>query len=220
MRRRKFDHRTLCFSLAEAKGTQYVEIPLGSQFLNANQVNRADVICVRPSYTRFTLDIYEVKTNRNDFLGDINSGKYKAYIPHCHRLYFACVKDIVSKDEVPDGIGLWLKGDKGWYQAKTAVRTDTQIPQETLLSLLFYRGRVFNTRRENLLRKSSYAHLYSHGSYPGLDKKIKKALTRYEKLEMAFRHLMYSSSNRINFPNETAQEEWESQFQKHLTNEH
>jgi len=72
-----FSHRSLCFDLAEAKGTQFVEVPLGSKFLSYGSVGQADVITIKPSYNRFNLDIFEVKVQRSDFLQDIKSKKYE-----------------------------------------------------------------------------------------------------------------------------------------------
>ena len=68
-------HRDVCFDLAMAKGTQYIEVPLGSVWLNYGAVGQADVITIKPSYRRFNLDIYEVKVQRSDFLEDIKSEK-------------------------------------------------------------------------------------------------------------------------------------------------
>ena len=67
-----FTHRDLCFDLAEAKGTRFIEFPLGSVWLNRREgPGQADVITIKPSYNRFNTDIYEVKVTRGDLLQDI-----------------------------------------------------------------------------------------------------------------------------------------------------
>ena len=65
------------------------EVNLGSSWLERG-VPRADVLTVKPSYTKFCVSIYECKVSRADFLADVNAGKWRSYLPFCHRLYFAC----------------------------------------------------------------------------------------------------------------------------------
>ena len=130
-------HRELCFSLAEAKNTDFIEIPLGSVWLdrNSGSFGVADVITIKPSYTRFVLDIYECKTSRNDFLTDLKSKKYEKYLPCCNRFYYACIKGVASKEEMPEGVGLLTIGDKGWKTIKSAKKRNIDIPKEVHLSL-------------------------------------------------------------------------------------
>ena len=127
-------------------------MPLASVFLNHNFM-RADVVDIKPSYTRFCLSIYEVKENRSDFLSDIRAGKWKGYLPFCHRFYFATKKSVCKKDEIPDGVGLIQIGDKGWYSVKSAKCRDIDYTPETfqmLQSLLFYRQKSQFANRNNV----------------------------------------------------------------------
>lgn len=163
------NHRRLCEDLARAKGTIYIEVPLGSVFLGfysaearlgelmrensgkdllelKKQVQKehinpykADVVRVRPSYTRFCVDIFEVKVKRADFLKEIRTAKWKGYLDHCHRFYFASLSGVIDKEEVPDECGLIVRGQRGWKIIKLAKKRDPEIPAETLLSLLFYK---------------------------------------------------------------------------------
>lgn len=128
-------HRELVEDLAEAKSTIYVEVPLGSVWGNPH-TQKADVLAVRPSYTRFCVDIFEVKRSRADFKQD---DKWPGYLPHCHRLYFAVEAGIAIPKDVPEECGLLVRGDKGWKAVKAARPREVDIPIETLLSVIFYR---------------------------------------------------------------------------------
>ena len=122
--KKKFTHRELCFDLAEAKGTRFIEVPLGSKYLSWGEVSQADVITVNPSYNKFNLDIYEVKVTRSDFLGEIKKKKYEASLPHCNRFYFATLSGVCKPEEIPDGIGLIVRGDNGWSTVKRAKKRE------------------------------------------------------------------------------------------------
>ena len=162
-------HRELCWDLAWAKGTQYVEVPLGSVWgglfsrdalkgklamegkfgAEAQEIidrecpgtQHADVVTIRPSYTKFCMDIFEAKVSRTDFMGDVKSGKWKGYLNHCHRFYFACLSGIAKIADVPREAGLYVRGDKGWKCVKGAEPRDITVPYETLMSMLFMRRR-------------------------------------------------------------------------------
>ena len=63
---------------------------------------RADLVIIRPSYKRFCVSVFEVKVSRADFLSDIRSEKWRGYLPHCNRFYFAlpvrrCLKETNSQ---------------------------------------------------------------------------------------------------------------------------
>jgi len=127
----KLTHKDACFDLAIAKGTKFVEVPLGQVWFNRTS-GQADVITIKPSYTKFNLDIYEVKVTRSDFLTDLKKGKYKKYLPHCNRLYFAIVGDIAKKDEIPDGIGLIKRTKKGWSTIKAAKKHNVDFDKNII----------------------------------------------------------------------------------------
>lgn len=77
-----------------------------------------DVLTLQPSWTRPNPTVYEVKVRRGDFMGDTQGGKYEQYLPHSRRLYFATPRGLVEKKEVPVGMGLIVRGPKGWYVVK------------------------------------------------------------------------------------------------------
>lgn len=138
-------HKEACYDLATEKGTPFVEVNLGSPYLahyaGATFPGIADVIKIRPSYNRFNLDIYEVKVSRSDLLQDIASEKYKKYLTHCHRFYYACIDSIYEDVTLPEGVGLIVKKETGWHTIKAAKPRELNIDQHVLLSMLFYKQR-------------------------------------------------------------------------------
>jgi hypothetical protein len=146
-------HDEIAADLAQVIGpTPFLGVPLGSVFLGQVYGNEspglADVITIKPSYKRFCLSIFEVKVSRADFLGDIRSEKWKRYLPHCHRFYFATLPRIAKKEDIPPEAGWIVKGPNTWTYRKAAPARKIDIPEFTLLSLLFSKER--NPRARNL----------------------------------------------------------------------
>ena len=138
-------HDELAEELARAIGLMpFLNVPLGSVFLAdwGTGPSRADVVGIKPSYTQFCISIYEVKVSRADFLSDIRSDKWRGYLPHCNRFYFAVDAGVAKKDEIPEPAGLMVHGDKGWYTSKGAKPQKHEIPVETLKALLFSKTRI------------------------------------------------------------------------------
>lgn len=196
-----FTHKDLCYDLAEAKGTKFIEVPLGSVWLNRYEgPGQADVITIKPSYNRFNLDIYEVKVTRSDFLQDIRKHKYEKYLPHCNRLYFAVKSGICKKEEIPDSVGLIVRGEKGWSTIKTAKKRDVVFEQQMMLSLLFFNGRVYNKGRIDKAKKAHHVNnTYYVNDLKFLGKQIRDKILKYNILLRNYRNLLNIASDRIPF---------------------
>jgi len=164
-------HTELCLSLAECKDTIYTEVPLGSVWLgqaarrasvsydkkymeteygkipiptySVNGVAIADVVNIRPSFTRFCVDIFEVKVSRADLMKDIKTEKYKKYLPFCHRFYYACESGICKTAEIPPECGLYIHGKISWRCTKGSDVSDIDIPVEFLMALIFYKKKNY-----------------------------------------------------------------------------
>lgn len=135
-------HDDLAEDLAVAKGgIPYLNVCLGSTWTGKNKTPRADLLVCRPSYKKFLITIYEVKLTRSDFLSDIRTGKWEHYLAHCDRFYFAVKKGIADKSEIPDCVGLVVRGEKGWHTAKASTKLNTEIHEDTLKSLIFAKQR-------------------------------------------------------------------------------
>jgi hypothetical protein len=207
-------HRDACFSLAEAKATRYIEVPLGSVWLNRGSLGQADVITVKPSYNRFNLDIYEVKVTRSDFLQDIKRGKYKKYLPFCNRLYFAVLDGIAEKDEIPEGIGLIKYGEKGWYTVKAAKKREIEYMEQMLMALAFSNGRIYQQRRIDLSRNYYGVSTIQKSNLKGFGKKIKEMILNYNNLRLKFDNLLYDASKKIPFKSEEERENFIEKWEK------
>lgn len=101
--------------------------------------SRADVIAMTPHrYSTKDIRLYEVKLTRGVWLAD---KKFQKYLECCNRMYIACPKGVIKKDEVPKEIGLITRSDNGWRVAKSP-RLNINPPKmdiDFILSLL-YRG--------------------------------------------------------------------------------
>lgn len=98
---------------------------------------RADIVAVKPSYANKDCRIYEVKNNRTTFNND---SKYEKYFDVCHRMYIACPKGLISKNELPSKVGLIVKGKNGWHVIKAAKRNEPKDFNIDFVLSLLYRG--------------------------------------------------------------------------------
>lgn len=192
-----WQHNELAEDLAIAKGSFYLDVPLGSVWLalGGRGVQRADLVKVKPSYTRFCVSIYEVKVSRADFLSDINSGKWRGYLSYCHRLYFATPVGLVRKEEIPEEAGWIVRGEHGWKVMKAAPAREVEIPKETLLSLLFAKQRIRHAKQHRDLIGDRYYYcreqMYRDELYKALGKEIGDALRNKDEYRIKKRAYEY-----------------------------
>jgi len=136
---------------------------LGSRWLESN-CPRADLFAMRKSYTQFEVAIYEVKANRADFSGDIARGKWRRYLPFCHRFYWAAPAGLIKLEDLEAEVGLIVRSNKGWQTVrKAAFRAEIEFDFDILLSVLFAcgteEGRVRDLRdRLNAARWATEGH--------------------------------------------------------------
>lgn len=192
-----WQHNELAEDLAIAKNSFYLDVPLGSVSLApyGEGVPRADLVEIKPSYTRFCVSIYEVKVSRADFLSDIKSGKWRGYLPHCHRIYFATPTGLVNKKEIPEEAGWIVRGKCGWNTLKAAPARKVEIPKETLLSLLFMKQRVRHAKQHRDLIGDRYDYcrdlLYRTELYKALGKELGEALRNKDEYQIKMRAYEY-----------------------------
>lgn len=62
-----------------------------------------DGLAVAKSYTKPYITGYEIKISRNDFLQD---NKWHLYLQYCNEFYFVVPNGLITKEEIPDYIGL------------------------------------------------------------------------------------------------------------------
>lgn len=97
---------------------------------------RIDLVAVKPhQYAHKDIRGYEVKLTKECFFRD---NKYENYLDVVHRLYFAAPQGVLSKEDIPDGLGLIIRNAKGWHVVKAPRRNNPQkLNADAVLSLLF-----------------------------------------------------------------------------------
>ena len=198
-------HDDLCEDLAISIGpTPFLNVPLGSPWLakKGDKVSRADVIKITPSYNRFCVAIYEIKVSRSDFLSDIRSGKWKDYLLHCHRFYFAVLDGVAKKEDMPVEAGLLIKGEKGWTVRKGAPARKVDVPVETLKALIFAKQHLpLRHRNVNNALDTTGARYYEKKDMAKvLGKKLADAYAKreeYEKETMRLKNRLYAIDSKI-----------------------
>jgi hypothetical protein len=170
-------HRELCESLAQAQGTPFVEVILGSPYGESynkagekiGQSQQADVVNPTGYFKQFSLEIYECKMSRSDLLNDIKRGKWEGYLAHCQRFYFAIIEGIGTKEDIPEEAGLMIfHKDKGWHLDKPAKnRKDVVIPEYTKIALILKKMAISNLENKRILKK------YYEGNWP-ISSELKK----------------------------------------------
>ncbi len=138
---KKWNHNELRDDLAVARDIKFTDMPLGSVWAGQYSIGKgtqiADALMVRPSYTQFCVSIYEIKVSRADFLSDIRSEKWRGYLPHSHRFYFATPKGLIDKKEIPREAGLIIRCKKTWRTVVQPEVRDIEIPYDTMMALVF-----------------------------------------------------------------------------------
>lgn len=114
-----------------------------------NAAGRMDVFAMRPRWGGIhDTRAYEVKVNRRDFFDDVRSLKFTKYLSYCRRLYFAVPSGLVKAAEVPTGIGLITKTERGgWRTLVQPTMRDVQPTREFLIGLLNHQDIVGREQR-------------------------------------------------------------------------
>jgi len=99
---------------------------------------RIDIVAIKPhQYSHKDIRGYEVKLTKDCFLRD---NKYENYLDVVNRFYFAAPKGILSKEDIPEGLGLIVRSENGWHVVKAPKRNNpAKLNADAVLSLL-YRG--------------------------------------------------------------------------------
>lgn len=115
---------------------------------------RFDAVAITKSWTRPTFIGYEVKISRSDFRAD---SKFYAYLPYFHELYIACPKGMITREELPESIGLvWYDPETGAVRAKKrAVYRDIEIDVDMLLHIFY--GHMRSDRTPFASSRTEYA---------------------------------------------------------------
>ena len=177
---RKWAHDELQHDLAETR-RQVGEIAaerlgIGS-FATGGQM---DVFAVKPSWTTPNPTVWEIKVSRSDFMADTQAGKYRRYLPFCRRLYFAAPKGLLTKADIPEGMGLCVRGENGWSTVVAPrVRSITDEDYATIVFSLLLKtagGPWARPTREERVRQMARAKEVNEWTRD-LPSRIREALT-------------------------------------------
>jgi hypothetical protein len=114
--------------------------------------SRLDAWVMNKSWAHLTFTGYEVKVSRADFKND---EKWPAYLPLCNQLYFVCPKDLIKRDEVPDGVGLKYCTPSRVYTVIKAAHREIEPPVELMEYILMCR----TTIKSDLIVSEKYSRL-------------------------------------------------------------
>lgn len=152
---------------------------------------RFDAVAITKSWTRPTFIGYEVKISRSDFRAD---SKFYAYLPYFHELYIACPKGMITREELPESIGLvWYDPDTGAVRAKKrAVYRNIEISTEMLLHIFYSHMRSdrtpFSSSRAEECQRLLTAKYMEHNIGRQLGTKIARKIEEQEKLLRRYEH--------------------------------
>lgn len=108
---------------------------------------RPDVIALDKSF-RLKIRAYEVKVARADFLADVGSGKWRAYLAVAESVTFACVPGLIAPSELPAGVGLiCLRPDGTWHGLRRAKPQPQPQPDHRFWLKLLMDGLKFESAR-------------------------------------------------------------------------
>lgn len=169
-----------------------------------------DVLALKPSWKVRILSCYEVKVSRQDFLGDVGSGKYLRYAPFCNRLVFAAPKGMLHRDEIPSGCGLVTRGTRGWHTVMrgTVEGMHDHNTMTAMQSIIFksgdapWRERQKASRPERIRRllgvldETEWSELINYGYLIG--QRVADIITRARRLETDMHSARMTLAREIN----------------------
>lgn len=97
-----------------------------------------DGLAIRRSYTGPCITGYEIKVSRSDFLQD---AKWHLYLQYCNEFYFVVPNGLISKDEIPENVGLiYYYPESGTIKKKKkALYRDIEEPVGVYKYIIFSR---------------------------------------------------------------------------------
>ncbi len=126
-----------------------------------------DGLAVRKSYTGPCITGYEIKVSRSDFLQD---AKWHLYLQYCNEFYFVVPNGLISKDELPENVGLiyYYPESGNLKKRKKAMYRDIEEPVGVYKYIIF--SRLDQDRMPFYESRAEYAKAYIE------DKKGKEVL--------------------------------------------
>lgn len=133
----EWTHQTLCDDLESHLRGNTDRMVFQNITMGQYHGGRPDVFTVMKSFANFRADTYEIKVSRSDFLSDVTSGKWRKYLDHSHAVWFAVPEGMIKASELPEGVGLTVRGPKGWRSLRKAKPQVMQtLPRDAWLRLV------------------------------------------------------------------------------------
>lgn len=132
----KWDHDQLAADLASHLRGGTGRIVWTDMQLGPVGSARPDVYTIDRSFAHPRPTAYEVKVSVADFRVDVTAGKWQAYLHHAECVHFAVPAGLVSREDIPKGCGLLVRGEAGWRAVRGATRQVVKVPETTWLKLL------------------------------------------------------------------------------------
>ncbi|KAF1025007.1 MAG: hypothetical protein GAK29_02176 [Acinetobacter bereziniae] len=134
----KWNHDRLMYDLADHLSLKSDRIIWTDMQLGSSGSPRPDVYSIPKSYANFKPLAYECKVSVSDFRSDITKGKWQSYLKFASGVIFAVPQGLVSKEDIPKGCGLIVRGENGWRMLKgptlQAIKND--FPADCWIKLL------------------------------------------------------------------------------------
>ncbi len=116
-----------------------------------------DGLAIKKSYTKPCITGYEIKVSRGDFLQD---NKWHLYLQYCNEFYFVVPNGLISKEEIPDNVGLiYYYPESGTLRKKKkALYREIEEPVGMYKYIIF--SRLENERTPFYENRADYAKDY------------------------------------------------------------
>jgi hypothetical protein len=97
---------------------------------------RPDVYAIDKSFAHPRATSYEVKVSQSDFRADVTAGKWQSYLAFSSGVFFAAPAGLLSREDVPKGCGLMVRGDEGWRTMRAPTLQPFRLTADACLKLL------------------------------------------------------------------------------------
>ncbi|GAL59780.1 hypothetical protein EV102420_23_00040 [Pseudescherichia vulneris NBRC 102420] len=133
----KWDHNALAHDLAEHLRQNTARIVWEDMQLGPSGTARPDVYALPCSFSKFCPVVYEVKVSVSDFRADVTAGKFTKYFAYASAVVFAVPDGMLKKTDIPEGCGLMVRKEGGWYTMKgPTMRPIDTLPRDAWVKLV------------------------------------------------------------------------------------
>lgn len=102
---------------------------------------RMDLWTMARSWANPRTCVYEIKSNRRDFIQD---KKWMSYLPYCNEFYFAAPWGVLQPEEIPEQAGLVVTSVNcsRLYTKKKAPYRDVEVPNSLYMYVMMSRAQI------------------------------------------------------------------------------